>query len=210
MLPFALADLGTPPSEDLKLVPTTGDETAFQRACRGDEKALNGVLRELGPGVLSIARRVLGARFCAEAEDVAQDSLVALAQALNRIDDERALPAYAARITVRKAVRVRRRRQRDAAIELRDAPATVAADQERETHRRRQATALLALLDELPETQAEALFMRIALDKGPQEIAQTLDIPTNTVRSRIRLGRAAIKKMIAKRPQVRTILESSP
>ena len=74
--------------------------------------------------------------------------------------------------------------------------------------RRRRAGAVLELLDELPEAQAEALYLRAALDYSLPEIAKTMGVPLNTVRSRVRLAREALRRRLDKRPALRQLLEA--
>lgn len=180
--------------------------STFEAAQRGDARALSAVIRPLGPAVLSAARRILGANN-PEAEDVAQESLVAVAGAIHRIQDEGALERYATRTTIRKAVRLRQKnsRRRQSDHWLRAPEPSESPDDE--TLRRRQLGALVDLLSELPEPQSEALVMRLALDRSLDEIARTLEVPANTIRSRVRLGREALKKKIDKRPKLRALLE---
>ena len=181
---------------------------SFERARAGDGRALESVLRRLGPTVLGAARRVLGSRLHAEAEDVAQDSLMAIARALPKIKDEAALPAYAVRTTIRNAIRVRKRKQREVSVDPAIEPPGETLSPEHDAARRQQAEVLLSLLDELPGRQAEALFLRVVLDQSLDEVARTLDIPINTVRSRVRLARNALRKKITKRPELRALWEA--
>ena len=178
----------------------------FRAAQAGDAQALNEVLRMIGPEVLSTARRVLGPGGATLAEDVAQDSLISLAKSLGRVADRQCLRRYAIKTTVRQAIRARRKARRF----VHDAPmqATSHDAVELEAHRRRQLDALLALLDELPDAQAQALFLQVALGQSLEDVAETLGVSTNTVRSRVRLGRIAIRKKLSKRPAVRELLEA--
>ena len=72
----------------------------FDAACAGDRKAQDQLLRALAPDILATARRLLGPGFAALAEDVTQDSLIAVAKGLPRIHDRGRLRAYATKGTV--------------------------------------------------------------------------------------------------------------
>ena len=58
------------------------------------------------------------------------------------------------------------------------------------------------LLDELPEEQAEALALRVALGWSLKEIAETTGTPLNTVRSRMRLAKEALRRRIGNDPDL--------
>ena len=67
---------------------------------------------------------------------------------------------------------------------------------------------LRALLDDLPEEQAEALAMRIALGWSLKDIADTTGVPLNTVRSRIRLAKEGLRRRIADDPTLADELDA--
>ena len=57
-----------------------------------------------------------------------------------------------------------------------------------------------ALLADLPEEQAEALALRVVLGWSLEEVARAYGIPTNTVRSRVRLAKEALRRRIEATP----------
>jgi len=205
------AEPATPIGDSGDAASPAGAAQAFERARRGDARALDAVLRPLAPVVLSAARRVLRSYPGADAEDVAQESLISVARALPRVEAHASLPAYAVRTAVRNAMRARKRaRERVGQMGPLDALERIpAADDspERGARRRRQCDALLHLLDEIPDKQAEALFLRVALGQSLGEVADTVGAPLNTVRSRVRLATRALQDKIEKRPGLRALLE---
>ena len=74
--------------------------------------------------------------------------------------------------------------------------------------RRRQA--LEALLDELPPPQAEVLILHCALDFTVDEIAAAVGRPAETVRSRLRLAKRALRARIGGSAELAEILEMRP
>jgi len=52
----------------------------------------------------------------------------------------------------------------------------------------------------LPEAQAEALALRVALGWSLKEIADATSTPLNTVRSRLRLAKEALRRRIGDDP----------
>ena len=57
------------------------------------------------------------------------------------------------------------------------------------------------LLGELPEAQAEAMVLRLALGYSIEEIAGISSAPINTVRSRLRLAKDALRSRIEADPR---------
>ena len=56
--------------------------------------------------------------------------------------------------------------------------------------------ALERVLAKLPREQSEALTLRIMLDFSMNEIASICDVPLNTVKTRLRLGKDALRRHI--------------
>ena len=53
-----------------------------------------------------------------------------------------------------------------------------------------------AAIDELPSPQAEALVMRVVFGYSVEEIAAEANAPVNTVRSRLLLAKAALRRRL--------------
>lgn len=181
-----------------------------EAAQRGERAALSRLLTRLAPSMLATCRKILGPGLAAngsDAEDATQDALVDLARGLGALEDPRRVQAYAVRIAARRAIRARRQRlQPEASAELEQLPAEHEGP-DASVARQRRARALLALLDELPEAQAEALYLRVALGYSLPEVSATMGVSTNTVRSRVRLAREALRRKLDKRPALRLLLE---
>ena len=60
---------------------------------------------------------------------------------------------------------------------------------------------LRQLLGEIPVEQAEALAMRVVLGWSLDEIASQAGVPLNTVRSRLRLAKEALRRKIEAAPE---------
>ena len=60
---------------------------------------------------------------------------------------------------------------------------------------------------EIPEEQAEALGLRIMLGWSLEEVAQAAGAPLNTIRSRLRLAKEALRKRIEAAPELYAALE---
>lgn len=174
------------------------------RAQQGDPDAVNQVLAELSPGVLRALTVLLG-RQDPELEDVAQDVLVAVLKALPEFRGESTLLHFAVRIAARKSVLVRRRTRSvlgwlegfwRGEHPLRQAPTSA----HEELRGERQRALLRLLLSELPDAQAEALLLRVVCGHSIEEISAITQTPFNTVRSRLRLAKEALRLRIEAEP----------
>jgi RNA polymerase sigma-70 factor (ECF subfamily) len=61
---------------------------------------------------------------------------------------------------------------------------------------KRRREVLLKLLDELPEATAEALALHFVLGMTIDEIASAANAPVNTIWSRLRLGKQALRRKL--------------
>ncbi len=175
------------------------------RAQQGEPDAVNQLVAELAPGVLRALAALLG-RQHPELEDLAQDVLMAVIKALPDFRGESTLLHFAVRIAARKSVLVRRRKRSvlgwlegfwRGEHPLRQAP-TSAHDELRGD---RQRGLLRLLLSELPDAQAEALLLRVVCGHSIEEISTITQTPFNTVRSRLRLAKEALRQRIEAEPE---------
>lgn len=177
-------------------------------AVRGDVESVAKLVRQLAPSVIRTARTLLGAGH-ADLDDVVQQSLIALVQALPGFRNECTPTHFAIRISARIAVAARARfakrgERHDESIDV-DALEARATHEPVDAERRRRL--VRELLDTLPEEQAETLALRVALGMSLEEVAQSTGVPVNTVRSRIRLAKLALKKRIEADPVLLESLE---
>jgi len=174
-------------------------------ACRGEAAAIESLLTLLAPRLLRAVRALLGPAH-PDVEDLVQEALVDLIDALPSFRGESTLLHFAIRIATRKVSRARRRahavrgwldyfRRSEEPL----APAPSSPREETVAERRR--CLLRELLAELSEAQAEALVMRWALGYAIEDIAEITRAPVNTVRSRLRLGKEALRARIANDPR---------
>jgi RNA polymerase sigma factor (sigma-70 family) len=168
-------------------------------AANGDVRATRRLLEIVAPRVARVVRAVMGSRH-SDVEDAAQLALIGFVQALPTFRGECDPSQFAARIAVRTAGAVRRRARnrggsedRGVDVECLEAPPhEIEADRRRETIR--------TLLDSLPEEQGEVLVLRVMLGWALKEIADATGAPLNTVRSRLRLAKEAVRRRIAENP----------
>jgi RNA polymerase sigma factor (sigma-70 family) len=171
------------------------------RAAAGDLAATQEFLAYVWPTLTRVAVGVLGARH-SDLDDAVQQSMIALVRALPAFRGECHPAGYASRITLRVALRVRRNSKRDA--NRREVLGQVGDESENSVSedafggRRREL--LRELLEDLPEEQAEALTLRVVMGWSLEEVAQASGAPVNTVRSRVRLAKEALRARIEAQP----------
>lgn len=179
-----------------------------EEAIAGNPDALRGLLRALAPEVARVARAILGPTSHS-LDDAVQDALLALVHALPSFRRDCSARRFANRIAARTALLTRRRARASA---QRDSLASETyrqpePSQEQQAMAERRRALVRRLLDELPERQAEVLSLRIVLGYSLEETAATVQAPVNTVRSRVRLAKEALRQRIAEDPTLAELLE---
>lgn len=189
----------------MSTLPAAGVERAASDA--DSTRATPALLERLAPEMLRVCRGIVGV---ADAEDAAQESLIRLVRALPSFRGEGSLRGFALRIAIRTAMRQLSRRK-PSADPIEDEAELGAARSGMEPEggyllARRRAY-VRELLDQLPPEQAETLALRFMLGHSLKEIGELTQTPVNTVRSRMRLARTALRKRIESDPRHRELLE---
>lgn len=174
------------------------DEDVVAAAVRGDRRAIERLLRQLAPKVFDTVRSICGPAN-RDIDDLVQESLVALVRALPHFEFRASIGHYARRIAARTAIAGRRRARAEGRVD--EAALAVMADTTtKQPYRQlvieRRRAMVRMLLDELPEAQSEALALRICLGLSMEEVAEATGTPLNTVYSRLRLAKAALRARI--------------
>ncbi len=170
---------------------------------RGNESAFAQLYDELAPLIYGIVRKVV--RDPSMSDEVTQEIFVELWRIAPRFDAERgSVRSWASTIAHRRAVdRVRseesrrRREERDHEQTMVDAtmdPVAAAVDDRFDRAEVRQA------LDELTETQREAITLAYFGGKTYREVAALLDIPEGTAKTRIRDGLIRLRDKMGVNP----------
>lgn len=150
------------------------------RARDGDERAFEGLYRDLAPRVARYLR-VQAPDF---AEDAASDAWYEVARAIGRFEgNEIAFRAWVFTIARHKVVDHARREWRTRRVELSDQPVQGHGDDAAEcadlAEQTRQAVALVRTL---PPDQAEVVMLRVVAGLDNAEIAELLDKSSGAVR----------------------------
>lgn len=183
-------------------------------AAKGDpDAAATLVLHVAGP-MLRVVRKVLG-RQHPDIDDVAQDAVIALLRALTTFRGECSVVHFASRVSLLTALAARRQlraryQQGEAhgatienmADELPSPLATTLSSRRREL--------VHNLLDDLPDVLAESLALHFVLGYTVEEIAATISVSPNTVWSRLRQGKRALRRRLLSDSHLAELLEVRP
>ena len=168
-----------------------------------DPEATRAFVVAIGPTVLAAVRRVVGARH-PDVEDIAQDAVIKLLEALQTFRGDCSIRHFACRIATNRALSARRHaRYREVwtpTVEpetLESVSGSDAASMFDPYEAQRKRLVVRRLLDALPPAQAEALALYFIMGLTAEEVAETVGVPVGTVRSRIRLATQAIRQRIA-------------
>jgi RNA polymerase sigma-70 factor (ECF subfamily) len=180
----------------------------------GNDAAVQPLLEAVGPHVLRVVRAVLGSTH-AEAEDIVQDSLLGFLRALSAFRGDSSVMHFAARIAFRHALEARKRsravggwlseyqRMTEMGAARPPLPSELIANDRRRA-------ILGEMLVHLPKAQAEALLLRVVVGLSVAEIAADAGCPEETVRSRLRLAKNALRARIDADESLRETLEDEP
>lgn len=181
----------TTPDEDRALVARAND---------GDRRALDTLLRTHYDRIYAVCRRITGSD--ADAADAAQEALIKIVRSLPGFDGRSAFSTWAYRIATNTSLdELRRRRRRPAVVDRVDDDGRDLELVDPDAGPRVEAVvdrmAIDAALAQVPETFRVPLVLRDVGDLDYAEIADALDVPVGTVKSRIARGRAALVELLA-------------
>lgn len=182
-----------------------------ERALQGHDDAKHELLTRVGPSMLMVIRKVMGARYI-DVDDILQDAMLGLLKALPGFRGEASVSHFACRVALLTAMAARRRvfvRQ-----DLTDAdqcPDDLGDRGERSpfllTLRQRRMEALLGLLIAMPSKLADVLASHFVLGHSVDEIARAMGVPVNTVWSRLRLGKESLRRSIESSERLSDLME---
>ena len=177
----------------------------MRRLQAGDARALDLIMRRHGGRLRAIAHRMLGRAD--EAEDLVQDSFVALWRQAGRIDIERGpIGAWLTRVVVNRAIDRSRRNRflRFIGLDSAEESADEAPDPETEVISRSEMAAVRADLAALPARQRAAILLAAEGGQSTAEIAEALGLSTGAaeqllVRARRSLRLSAMQRATIER-----------
>jgi RNA polymerase sigma-70 factor (ECF subfamily) len=165
--------------------PLPSEAILVSRALRGDEAAIEQLVRIASPAALAAARRVTG--DASLAEDATQEAFLRAFRALGRFRPEASFRAWLRTIAVRCAIDVIRRRKPEAALP--PEPAGLPEDSRHED-----SDLLRAALAALSPLEREILLARELEGVDDRTIARRLDMTVTAVRVRVHRARRRVRQ----------------
>jgi RNA polymerase sigma-70 factor (ECF subfamily) len=195
--------------------PRTDELLRLARAAgEGNPDASATLIMHLGSNMLNAVRKVMGPQH-PDVDDVTQDSVIALLGALENFRGECSVSHFAQRIalltalTARRRLRLQKRWWDMEGLPIEEVPDDGVFSPLAGTVSRRRRELVRQVLDELPDVLAEALALHFALGYTVEEIAAATSVPANTIWSRLRLGKRALKNKLDRDAQLAEMFRSS-
>ena len=165
-------------------------------AAGGDRAAAEALCRELLPRVRNLVRYLL--RGDARVDDVAQEALIAVLRGLGTFRGDGRFESWVDLVVARTTFAVIRRIRAETQPGERAPVEGEAGDGDGgDTYALRRE--LAGALDRLRTDQREALVLHFAIGMTVPEIAEAVAAPVETVRSRLRLGKVALREALGGR-----------
>jgi RNA polymerase sigma-70 factor (ECF subfamily) len=174
--------------------PSVADAELARQAASGDGGAFGALVDRHAPAVRRAARALLGNEH--DADDAAQDGLLAAWRAIDRYDPERPFRPWLMRIVLNAARDLQRRGVVRRTEAISPAVAAPGSGPERDTDRALIRDRVAAALAGLPERQRLAITMFDAEGYAHAEIAEVLGIPEGTVRSDVFHARRSLREKL--------------
>ena len=158
----------------------------------GGRSALAALVRAHQSSVYSLALRMLGTRDLAE--DLTQEVFMQLNDHLRSIESTRHLTFWLRQVTSNRAIDQLRRRARVVLTQLHEEMPIFSEQEAPDPLLQRH---LRTLLSELSPAARAVLLLRFQEDLDPTEIAETLSMPLNTVKSHLKRSLDTLREKTA-------------
>ncbi len=161
------------------------------------DRLVAALFRAEGRSLVRLARLFVDDRNAAE--DLVQEAFIRLSRNVHRIEDVSRAPAYLRSIVLN----LTRDQNRRGLVSMRHRLPFIdtAPGVDEEIHVREDQREVLEALRELPTQQRACLVLRYYDELGPDEIATTLGISRNSVKTHLQRGLAALEARLAVRAE---------
>ena len=189
-----------PPIVDSPTTQSRSTDQLIEACLLGDQSAWDGIVRAYWRRVFNVAYKFVGRHE--EAEDLSQDIFLKVYRALHTFDRRANFQTWLISISRNLCIdhyrSVRRERETvDRNVVAADlSPTAPGPDALSRLHRRDRRDLLRRGMLTLPDTLRTAVLMRDIQDLSYHEIAERLDLPEGTVKSRINRGRKELARRI--------------
>jgi RNA polymerase sigma-70 factor (ECF subfamily) len=166
------------------MTPEASQRALVLRAQSGDREAFDALLGEIGPPLLRYVTRVMG--DTALAEDVVQETFIAIVRKIRWLTDPSLFRAWTYRIASREAFRTLRKRRNTEPLEEISIEVSPPDPWQRER--------LLASLEKLSPASRAVISLHYLEEMPLSEVAAVLDLTIGTVKSRLSYGLVQLRK----------------
>lgn len=171
------------------------EQELISRARRGDQAALEQIFQRHLDSAIRLAYLVT--RNWATAEDAVQEAFLQAFRSLHNFQEGRPFKPWFTRIVVNKAKRTKDRLDRGhLPYELEEENVHRSLIPEAQTLEREGLDDLFAAINNLDEKHRLPLLLKYISELTEAEIAETLEIPQTTVKSRLYTARQRLKRII--------------
>jgi RNA polymerase sigma-70 factor (ECF subfamily) len=183
----------------LRIIPTHLDDATLVTAAQGgDRNALDQLLRRHYDRIHGVCRRIAGTTR--DADDACQEALIKIVRSLPSFDGRSSFGTWAYRIATNASLDEIRRRARRPGLHLVEDSVSGADPVDVDAAASVEQVGDRLLLDramaELPDELRAAVVLRDVADLDYAEIAEVLDVPVGTVKSRISRGRQHLARRL--------------
>lgn len=168
----------------------------INQAMTGDKTAFSKLVWRYKDHIVNIAFGIVGTTQ--DAEDIAQEAFLKAYLSISRITNANAFYRWLVKITVNLSIDKKRADNLRRVQPLGDALplSNVGQSPEAVTEKREQQQMVLSALKRLTIEQRTVLVLREFQELSYEEIAQILDIPLGTVKSRINTARVRLREIL--------------
>src|SRR5688572_16799225 len=185
---------------DPPVVDTAAIDHLIERCLQGDQLAWDAIVRQYWRKVFNVAYKFVGKHD--EAEDLTQDIFLKLFKSLETFDRRANFQTWLISVSRNLCIDHYRSARRERETINRDVdpsdltPVAPGVSAYGRLEHRDRVSLLRAALAELPPTLRTAVMLRDIQELTYQEIADRLDLPEGTVKSRINRGRTELARQI--------------
>lgn len=180
------------------------DFALVERLKQGEPGAIDEVVRTYQKPLYSFIVRMVENRETAD--DVFQETWVRVIRHVGSFRGDSRFTTWLFQIALNQCRNVMRKQSRRSFVDIEDVSQSLAVEPEVDADRILAATKVKKMLASLPVKMREVLILRYYHDKSEQEIAEIIDAPVGTVKSRIHRATSMLRdKMEAFQPGTQTV-----
>jgi len=183
-------------NNDVRLYTSYSDEALIPLIAKGDQQAYALLVQRYTQKIMHLATSIL--KSSDEAQDVTQDVFIVLLKTLKDWDHTKSakFSTWIYRVAFNKAIDHKRKKRFAELPDDLQIP-TLEKDGYQHVFEQEVSNQVADLLDELPQSQKDALFMYYFKEMTVNEISQSMKKTDQSVRSLIKRGKAILKDKFA-------------